>query len=102
MPLEEPNRPSVVFWGIHFFACLFSSIYNWEEAFSNFFWPFQEASQPHQSDKVSSSARAVALWKMKGRLLIVAIAAFRVVAAVDVAALVSNTGPITCKKSSLV
>ena len=32
----------------------------------------------------------MALWKMKGRLLIVSIAAFRAVTAVDVAALVSN------------
>ena len=54
------------------------------------FWGLFRPPIPHQSDKASSSARAAALWKMKGRLLIVAIAAFRVVEALDVAALVSN------------
>ena len=42
----------------------------------------------------------MALWKIKGRLLIVAIAAFRVVTAVDVAALVSDMA-LTEKESLL-
>ena len=69
-----------------------SSNYNWEEGpFQLFLGLFRGPPTPtNRTTKVSSSARAVALWKIKGRLLIVAIAAFRAVTAVDVAALVSN------------